>query len=101
MRENVKNPRIVGIALWRQSIVGPTWVGAQIVVPPSFKIERWVGHDIVEVETTVKIVGEGGVALRSKIIAYAPQCQVHLGQPVGGCFLLLSIHVDAADVALL
>lgn len=99
MGEDMENPRIVGIALWRQAVVSPPRVGAQVVVPPALEVERRVGHDIVEVKSTVEIIGEGGVALRPEVVADAAQGQVHLGQPVGGSLFLLSIHVDTTDVA--
>ena len=99
MGEDVEYPRIVGVALWRQVVVGPTRVRAQVVVPPALEVERRVGHDIIEVQAAVEVIGEGGVAFRSEVVADAAQGQVHLCQPVGGCLLFLSIHIDAADVA--
>ena len=74
-------------------------LGVSIV--PSLQVERWVGHDVIEVKTLVQIPDEGGFALAAKIVADSTQSKVHLCQPVGCGFLFLTVNIDAADIALL
>ena len=101
VRKHVKNPSIVGVALRRCIVVCPTRVILQVIIIPTFQVERRIGHDIVEIQSLMQVVGESGIAFRTQIMTDATQSEVHLCQTIGGSLLLLSIDIDTTDVTLL
>ena len=49
VRQHMQNPCVVGVALRRSLVVGPTRIRAQIVVVPALEVKGRIGHDVVEV----------------------------------------------------
>ena len=101
MREHVENPRIVRIAFGRRCVVLPARIVFQILIIPAFQIEWRICHDVIEIYALVKVMGECGIRLFSKIVADAAQGEVHFRKTVGCRLFLLTVNIDTADIAFL
>ena len=101
MRQHVQNPCVVGVAFRRCAIVNPTGIVGQVGIIPALQVKRRVGHDVVEIQALVQVVGKGRVIGFTQVVADTAQRKVHLGQTVRCAVLLLTVNVDAADIAAL
>lgn len=99
MREDVQYPGVIGVAFRWRRIIRPAGIVLQVFIIPAFQIERRIGHDVVEIQPPVKVVGKGRIAHLPEVAADVAQNEAHLGQSVGGRFFLLAVSIDTADVA--
>ena len=88
----MQNPRIIGIALWWNSIAFPSVVVNECVrCSPFLQIERRIGHNVVHQSAFVLIICERGCRAVSEIVGDASDSKVHFRKPISAWFTLLPI----------
>ena len=100
--EHVENPRIVGVALRRSSIIGPVHaLLGDIFCKPMFEIERRISHDVVKNKSGMPVFIERGNGSIPQMVGYATHGQVHLGETESGLLFLLPENINSGNVTLL
>ena len=97
------NPRIVCIRNWRHNpaiSLESRIINELVFSTPAFKVERRIGHNVVDLLIFMKVIRKCGGVLLSEVMCNAANGEIHFAQPPGIRITFLSNNRNLLPVSL-